>query len=205
MSVLSTTPDGPINVVALGPPPALRFARLLPLVEQYPPQPDVEFIVCTHRLVLVAMQQRGWLERLRAVGVQVIVDTCVVVTPIVRSRGGVLMTNSGKFAHYSPGNIGFAGCLRQSGGACGRRQWGSVSRRRFGQGKGGIQYPVGRYSAGSELVISPDDRMRHSSSSPIQAEGRALVLDAPLSLWGGLEPGPATSSSTSSVTNGAKT
>lgn len=38
---------------------------------------------------------------------QIVVDTCVVVTPIVRARKGVLMTNSGKFAHYSPGNIGF--------------------------------------------------------------------------------------------------
>jgi predicted aconitase len=108
LGVLSTVPDGPINVVALGSPHFSldEFARLLPLVEQFPPRPDVEFIVCTHRLALVALQQRGWLERLRAAGVQVIVDTCVVVTPIVRSRGGVLMTNSGKFAHYSPGNIG---------------------------------------------------------------------------------------------------
>ena len=75
-------------------------------MEAHPPRPEVEFIVCTHRLALAALQQRGWLARLRAMGVQVIVDTCVVVTPIVRARGGVLMTNSGKFAHYSPGNIG---------------------------------------------------------------------------------------------------
>jgi hypothetical protein len=38
--------------------------------------------------------------------VQIVVDTCVVVTPIVHVQRGVLMTNSGKFAHYSPGNIG---------------------------------------------------------------------------------------------------
>lgn len=193
LSVLSTTPDGPINVVALGSPHFSldEFARLLPLVEQYPPRPDVEFIVCTHRLVLVAMQQRGWLERLRAVGVQVIVDTCVVVTPIVRSRGGVLMTNSGKFAHYSPGNIGLQvvygsleECVRSAavGEVCRDETLWAGERE-------SIQYPVGQYSAGSELVISPDDRMRHSSLVPGQAEGRALVLDAPLSLWGGLEPG----------------
>jgi len=35
-----------------------------------------------------------------------VVDTCVVVAPIARVREGVLMTNSGKFAHYAPGNIG---------------------------------------------------------------------------------------------------
>ena len=190
LSVLSTTPDGPINVVALGSPHFSldEFARLLPLVEQYPPRPDVEFIVCTHRLVLVALQQRGWLERLRAVGVQVIVDTCVVVTPIVRSRGGVLMTNSGKFAHYSPGNIGLQvvygsleECVRSAavGEVCRDETLWAGERE-------SIQYPVGQYSAGSELVISPDDRMRHSSLVPGQADGRALVIDAPLSLWGGL-------------------
>ena len=105
---LATVPDGRIQVVALGSPhfSLHEFEKLLPLVEQYPPHPSVDFIVCTNRLALVALQKRGWLAQLRAAGVRVIVDTCVVVTPIVRGNGGVLMTNSGKFAHYSPGNIG---------------------------------------------------------------------------------------------------
>ena len=34
-------------------------------------------------------------------------DTCVVVTPILPPRGGVLMTNSGKFAHYTPATTGY--------------------------------------------------------------------------------------------------
>ncbi len=106
---LSTVPDGEINVVALGSPHFSldEFAQLLPLLQEYPPHPKVEFIVCTHRLVLAALQKRGWLEALKAAEVRLVVDTCVVVTPIVRAQGGVLMTNSGKFAHYSPGNIGF--------------------------------------------------------------------------------------------------
>ena len=105
---LATVPDGRIQVVALGSPhfSLHEFKKLLPLVEQYPPHPSVDFIVCTNRLALGALQKRGWLAQLRALGVRVIVDTCVVVTPIVRGNGGVLMTNSGKFAHYSPGNIG---------------------------------------------------------------------------------------------------
>ncbi len=38
-----------------------------------------------------------------------VVDTCVVVTPILPElEGAVLMTNSGKFAHYAPGNTGYA-------------------------------------------------------------------------------------------------
>jgi predicted aconitase len=107
---LSTAPDGTIQAVALGSPhfSLAEFEQLLPLVEAAPPQPGVEFIVCTNRIVLVALQKRGWLERLKAAGVQVIVDTCVVVTPIVRVKQGALMTNSGKFAHYAPGNIGLA-------------------------------------------------------------------------------------------------
>ncbi len=104
---LSTVPDGKISVVALGSPHFSldEFAQLRPLVQAHPPQ--TEFIVCTHRLVLAALQQRGWLKEFKELGVDIVVDTCVVVTPIVKARSGVLMTNSGKFAHYSPGNIGF--------------------------------------------------------------------------------------------------
>ena len=105
---LGTVPDGDIDVVALGSPHFSldEFGQLLPLLEAYPPNPGVEFIVCTNRLVLDGLGQRGWLDRLRDAGAQIVVDTCVVVTPIVHAQKGVLMTNSGKFAHYSPGNIG---------------------------------------------------------------------------------------------------
>ncbi len=105
---LGTVPDGDIDVVALGSPhfSTEEFAQLMPLLAVHPPHPDVEFIVCTNRLVLAGLQKRGWLGQLHEAGVQVVVDTCVVVTPIVHASKGILMTNSGKFAHYSPGNIG---------------------------------------------------------------------------------------------------
>lgn len=108
LAQLSTAPDGEIDVVALGSPhfSPQEFAQLMPLLRQYPPRPDVEFIVCTNRLALAALQKKGWPQELREANVQVVVDTCVVVTPIVRARQGVLMTNSGKFAHYTPGNTG---------------------------------------------------------------------------------------------------
>jgi predicted aconitase len=109
LAKLSTVGDDRIHVIALGSPhfSLPEFAALLPLLEQYPIHPDVEFIVCTNRLVLAALQQRGWLAQLQAMKVRLVVDTCVVVTPIIRRKSGVLMTNSGKFAHYAPGNIGF--------------------------------------------------------------------------------------------------
>jgi predicted aconitase len=105
---LTTALADAITAVALGSPHFSReeFEQLMPLVEAEPPKTGVDFIVCTNRIVLAALHKRGWLERLRALGVQIVVDTCVVVTPILRHSGGVLMTNSGKFAHYAPGNTG---------------------------------------------------------------------------------------------------
>lgn len=102
--------DLAIDVVALGSPhfSPREFAQLMPLVERHPPAGGVEFVVCTNRLSLGELERTGNLERLRAHGVRVVVDTCVVVAPILRTpAGGVLMTNSGKFAHYAPGNVGF--------------------------------------------------------------------------------------------------
>lgn len=107
---LATAPDGAIDAVALGSPhfSVAEFEQLIPLVEAHPPQSTIEFIVCTNRIVLAVLQKRGWLNKLRDLGVTIIVDTCVVVTPIMRVKHGILMTNSGKFAHYAPGNIGLS-------------------------------------------------------------------------------------------------
>ncbi len=102
--------DLAVDVVALGSPhfSPREFAELLPLVERHPPAASVEFVVCTNRLSLDDLERKGNLERLRAHGVRVVTDTCVVVAPILRTpAGGVLMTNSGKFAHYAPGAVGF--------------------------------------------------------------------------------------------------
>jgi hypothetical protein len=107
---LSTASDDKIDAVALGSPhfSLAEFEQILPMVEAHPAKQAVEFIVCTNRIVLEALKQRGWLSRLRESGLRIIVDTCVVVTPILRVKHGVLMTNSGKFAHYAPGNTGLS-------------------------------------------------------------------------------------------------
>jgi predicted aconitase len=62
----------------------------------------------TSRHVLGRLERAGRLAALTEAGVVPIVDTCVVVTPILPAGGGVLMTNSGKFAFYAPGNTGYA-------------------------------------------------------------------------------------------------
>lgn len=69
----------------------------------------IPFYACTGRHVVAALDRGGRRTTLEALGVTVVADTCVVVTPIMRElSAGVLMTNSGKFAHYAPGNTGYA-------------------------------------------------------------------------------------------------
>lgn len=69
----------------------------------------VPIYACTGRHAVTELDKTGRRVALEALGVTVVADTCVVVTPIMPDlTNGVLMTNSGKFAHYAPGNTGYA-------------------------------------------------------------------------------------------------
>lgn len=104
---LSTTPAGRIDAVAVGSPHFSldEFAQLEALLPAAPFA--VPFYVCTGRSEYRTLESAARLERLEATGIEIVVDTCVVVTPILPPDGGVLMTNSGKFAHYTPPNTGY--------------------------------------------------------------------------------------------------
>jgi predicted aconitase len=66
------------------------------------------FYACTGRHALTEIEKSNTRSSLEAAGVTLVADTCVVVTPILKDMaGGVLMTNSGKFAQYAPGNTGY--------------------------------------------------------------------------------------------------
>lgn len=104
---LSTSRAGDIQAVALGS-PHFSDAEFHALEALLPTSAfAVPFYVCTSRSQVGRLEAQGRLERLRAAGVEIVADTCVVVTPILAARGGVLMTNSGKFAHYTPANTGY--------------------------------------------------------------------------------------------------
>ncbi|RTM03597.1 MAG: DUF521 domain-containing protein [Hyphomicrobiales bacterium] len=107
---LSTTAAGKaVDAVAIGSPhlsPA-EFDSLERLIAGR--RLAVPIYACTGRHALALLEQEGRRKRLEASGVIIVADTCVVVTPIMPDIGnGVLMTNSGKFAHYAPGNTGYA-------------------------------------------------------------------------------------------------
>jgi predicted aconitase len=77
----------------------------------------VPIYACTGRHVVADATRSGLRAALEALNVIIVADTCVVVTPILPEGGGVLMTNSGKFAHYAPGNTGY-GVIFGSLGDC---------------------------------------------------------------------------------------
>jgi predicted aconitase len=67
----------------------------------------IPFYVCTGRHTLDALESAGLSDELQASGLTVVADTCIVVTPILPANTGLLLTNSGKFAHYTRPNTGY--------------------------------------------------------------------------------------------------
>ena len=66
----------------------------------------IECLVSTGRDVLATAEERGIAGRLRDAGVELLVDTCSYIAPILRHAAGPVMTDSAKWAYYAPGNIG---------------------------------------------------------------------------------------------------
>jgi len=81
-------------------------ARLEALLARQPAPLAVDFYVNTSRYILWELEASGAAARLRQAGVEFVTDTCTYLTPIMRDTRGVVMTNSGKWAHYAPANIG---------------------------------------------------------------------------------------------------
>lgn len=69
----------------------------------------VPIYACTGRHALSQLEIEGRRQSLESSGVVIVADTCIVVTPVLPEKpGAILMTNSGKFAHYAPANTGYS-------------------------------------------------------------------------------------------------
>ena len=102
---LSTTTSKGIDCVALGSPHfSLEECRALSTLAEGKTFRTPVY-VCTRHAVLQILEANGLRQKLEAAGVTFVIGTCVVVTPILKQASGVLMTNSGKFAHYSPSTV----------------------------------------------------------------------------------------------------
>lgn len=96
-----------IDAVAIGS-PHLSLEELESVCQLLASRPArVPIYACTGRHVVREADRTGLRKTLERLNVIVVADTCVVVTPILPAIDGILMTNSGKFAHYAPGNTGY--------------------------------------------------------------------------------------------------
>jgi hypothetical protein len=102
--------DSKVDLVAVGSPHASlnecqAFAALLAGRTCHA---SIKTIVTVGRSVLAAASKDGSLQSLQAAGVQIIPDICwcSITEPVFPSTASVLMTNSGKYAHYANGLTG---------------------------------------------------------------------------------------------------
>ncbi len=98
----------PIGTVSLGTPHA-SLVELRAVEHELGgarPAPGVELLVSTGRHLLADAEEEGLARRLRALGVELLVDTCSYIAPVLRPSPLPAMTDSGKWAFYAPGNIG---------------------------------------------------------------------------------------------------
>lgn len=97
-----------LDLVVLGSPhfSLAEFAQLAPLLAGRRRHDRVRLLVTTSRIMRDLAESAGHLARLREFGGQVTVDTCILATPMLQPGIKTLMTNSAKYAYYSPGLLG---------------------------------------------------------------------------------------------------
>jgi cis-L-3-hydroxyproline dehydratase len=99
-----------VELVAIGSPHAsLEECRALAdSLDSRPKHADVEAIVTAGKAVIAAAAEEGILARLAASGIRVLPDLCwcSISEPVFPTQTKVVLTNSGKYAHYGPGLSG---------------------------------------------------------------------------------------------------
>ncbi|RWO12611.1 MAG: DUF521 domain-containing protein [Mesorhizobium sp.] len=109
LAKLSSVPDGaPLAAVSLGTPHFSHeeWMRLLPMLREVAPGRGIPIYVNTGRATFKRLQDEGELDGMDAFNLIPVTDTCTYVTSVLERLDGAVMTNSGKWAHYAPGNIG---------------------------------------------------------------------------------------------------
>ncbi|HWD79756.1 MAG TPA: aconitase X catalytic domain-containing protein [Kribbella sp.] len=99
-----SAPGSQLDAISIGTPHASydECLRLAELVEGQPLK--LPFYLSTSRATRDRLGDT--LHVLESAGVTVVVDTCTYVTAILQPTWKRVMTNSAKWAHYAPGNIG---------------------------------------------------------------------------------------------------
>jgi predicted aconitase len=101
-------PGDALVAVSLGTPhfSVTEFEQLAALFAAFSAPLACDFYVNTSRFVLWQLESSGIANTLASRGVQIVLDTCTYITPVMKKMSGLVMTNSGKWALYAPANIG---------------------------------------------------------------------------------------------------
>lgn len=98
-----------------------EFRRLDEILDRFEGKPKADFYVNTSRFILWELNELGLAGKFEDRGIQIVVDTCTYITPVMKRLTGLVMTNSGKWASYAPANIGvsvaygsMADCVRSA-------------------------------------------------------------------------------------------
>lgn len=110
-SQLSSSQDGPLDMVALGTPhfSASEFRRVVETLEGR--KAKVPFTITTSRFVWDYVKSTGWDEILHRAGIAIIGDICSYYAPGINGMQGRVMTNSAKWAYYAPGMLPVEVCF----------------------------------------------------------------------------------------------
>ena len=108
-SSLNTAHSERVDMVCLGNPhfSFTECAQLATLCSSQSKHAQVAIVVTLGRTIYQQCEDAGIAEKLREFGVQFVMDTCwcMLEEPVIPAEGSVLMTNSGKYAHYGPGLV----------------------------------------------------------------------------------------------------
>ncbi|RKF49426.1 aconitase X catalytic domain-containing protein [Paraburkholderia fungorum] len=83
-----------------------EFLRLSEILDRFEGKSRTDFYVNTSRFILWQLDEMGLARKFEERGIQIVVDTCTYITPVMKKLTGLVMTNSGKWASYAPANIG---------------------------------------------------------------------------------------------------
>ena len=104
----SSERDLPLRAVSIGTPHAsiTELETLAQLLGSSRPAAGIQLLVSSGRDVVELAEKIGLAARLGRSGVEILVDTCSYIAPVLRPGSGAVMTDSAKWAYYAPGNIG---------------------------------------------------------------------------------------------------
>lgn len=122
---------GRLDAVSLGTPhfSVGEFAALAEAIGDGPAfSGSVEVYVSTSRAVLEAARAAGTLAPVERAGARIVTDTCTYVTPVLSPSVRTVMTSSGKWAWYAPGNLGVDTVLGTLGECVASARSGKVER-----------------------------------------------------------------------------